>query len=155
MKKLILFVCILTAFNLSTVTAQKSDAFKWLPGVWKIKTPKGTISETWIQLNDSTLSGKSVFITAENDTIPQEMIELTLRNGEWSYNPVSFGQNNNQPVKFKVIFQKGLEFISENLAHDFPQRISYRKISDTLLLASIEGRKNGKFIKQNFDFTKN
>lgn len=141
-----------SSFCASVVTAQKTDAFKWMIGTWKIITGDGDIVESWHLLNDSTLQGKSYFIRKSIDTIPQETIELAFRKGEWYYIPIVNGQNNNEPVRFKIIFQRGSEFISENPAHDFPQRIAYRRIKKQLF-ASIEGKKNGKYNKQNFDFS--
>jgi fructose-specific component phosphotransferase system IIB-like protein len=132
--------------------AQKAEAFKWLAGNWKIDRPNGTILESWTIVNDSTLAGKSVFIKNNTDTIPQETIELAYRKGQWYYIPVVKGQNNNQPVQFTVILVKGTEFISQNPAHDFPQRIAYRRIGKQVF-ASIEGSRNGKYAKINFDFT--
>lgn len=136
----------------AVLQAQNSGPFSWLEGNWRINTGKGILVESWKRINDSTLSGASFFIRGGKDTIPQETIELSLRNGNWNYIPVAKGQNNDQPVVFVVIFQKGTEFIAENKAHDFPQRIVYRRIKDGLY-ASIEGSKNGKYNKQNFDFT--
>lgn len=134
-----------------TANAQKAEQMKWMVGTWKINTGNGSIIEQWQITNDSTLSGKSYFIKNGADTIPQETIELSFRNGEWYYIPTIKNQNNAQPVSFKVIFLKGTEFISENRAHDFPQRIAYRRIKNQLF-ASIEGKRNGKYGKQNFDF---
>jgi hypothetical protein len=142
------FIIIATAF---TTNAQKSEQMKWLTGTWKINTGNGSIIEQWQIANDSTLTGKSFFVKNDTDTIPQETIELAFRNGNWHFMSTVQGQNNNQPVSFKVILLKGTEFISENPAHDFPQRIAYRRIKDQLF-ASIEGKKNGKYSKQNFDF---
>jgi len=122
-----------------------------MAGTWKINTGSGSIVEQWHIANDSTLSGKSSFVKNGTDTIPQETIELAFRNGDWYYIPTVKNQNNSQPVSFKVILLKGSEFISENPAHDFPQRIAYRRIKNQLF-ASIEGRRNGKYSKQNFDF---
>jgi Domain of unknown function (DUF6265) len=133
------------------VTAQKSEVMKWMAGTWKITTVNGIMLEQWHISDDSTLKGKSMFIKNGSDTIPQETIELAYRNGEWYYIPTTISQNNSQPVSFKVILVKGTEFISENPAHDFPQRIAYRRING-LLYASIEGRKNGRYGKQNFDY---
>jgi Domain of unknown function (DUF6265) len=151
MKKAILysFIFMATAF---TANAQKSEHMKWMTGTWKINAGSGTIVEQWQIANDSTLTGKSFFVKGGTDTIPQETIELAFRNGDWHYIPTVKTQNNAQPVSFKVIFIKGTEFISENPAHDFPQRIAYRRIKN-LLFASIEGKRNGKYGKQNFDFT--
>lgn len=149
-KILYLLLCISCA---SCLQAQNTAPFGWLEGTWKINTPKGILIESWRAINDSTLAGKSYFIKDGKDTIPQETIELSLRNGTWNYIPNANGQNNNQPVPFKLIYQKGTEFIAENPAHDFPQRIAYRRIKDGLF-ASIEGRLKGKYAKQNFDFTR-
>lgn len=134
-----------------TAAAQKSDQLKWLAGSWKLKLEKGEVVEQWRVLNDSTLTGKSFFVTRTRDTIPQETIELAFRKGEWVFIPRVIQQNNNQPVPFKVAFLKGNEFISVNPEHDFPQRIAYRRIGSGLY-ASIEGNRNGSYAKQNFDF---
>lgn len=138
-------------FSYSFSFAQTAAQLKWMQGVWKINTSGGVIMEEWKITNDSTLSGKSFFVKNNTDTVPQEKIELVFRNGNWHYIPTVKNQNNNQPVAFKVILIKGTEFISENPAHDFPQRIAYRRIG-SFLYASIEGNRNGKYSKQNFDF---
>lgn len=146
------FYCLLPLLFIgSNVFSQNTEAFKWLTGTWKIATPGGAVIEHWKIINDSTLAGESVFIKNGTDTMPQEKVELAFRNGGWYYIPTVQSQNNNEPVKFKVILLKGTEFISENTAHDFPQRIAYRRIRQQLF-ASIEGRKKGRYDKQNFDF---
>ncbi len=150
MKKLFTALLFIATVHLSF--AQKSEQMKWLVGTWKINTGSGMIIEQWQINNDSTLTGKSFFVKGGTDTIPQETIELSFRNGDWHYIPTVKNQNNAQPVSFKIIFLKGTELISENPAHDFPQRIAYRRIKNQLF-ASIEGRKNGKYGKQNFDFS--
>ena len=134
-----------------TSSAQKIDQMKWVVGTWKINAGTNIIIEEWKVSNDTTIAGKSYFIKNGTDTIPQETIEIAFRNGDWHYIPTVKNQNNAQPVPFKVIFLRGMEFISENPAHDFPQRIAYRRIKNQLF-ASIEGKRNGKYSKQNFDF---
>jgi len=135
----------------SSVSAQKSTAPAWLAGTWKINTGNGFIVEQWKVMNDSTLQGKSMFVKAAGDSALQETLVLSYRKGEWSYVSTVVGQNNNQPVSFKIIYMGRSEFISENKAHDFPQRIAYRRLKNNLF-ASIEGNRNGKYGKQNFDF---
>jgi len=152
MKRTVYYFLTLLLLVSSNAFSQKSETFKWLTGTWKITTSNGSIVEQWKITNDSTLTGNSVFIRNGTDTIPQETVELAYRNGDWYYIPTVQLQNNNEPVKFKVILLKGTEFISENTAHDFPQRIAYRRIKQQLF-ASIEGKKNGRYGKQNFDFT--
>ena len=150
MQKIFLLIMGSLIFN-CTVFAQKAVQMKWITGTWKINAANGVIMEQWQLVNDSTFKGTSVFIKNETDTIPQESIELVYRNGEWYYIPTVASQNNGQPISFKVIFLKGTEFISENPAHDFPQRIAYRQIKNQLF-ASIEGWKDGRYRKQNFNF---
>jgi hypothetical protein len=145
------FVTILASLSLYMAPAQKVATFSWLEGVWTIRTDRYTIQERWYQLNDSTMQGQSVLIKPTGDTIPQESLEISYTAGDWYYISKVIGQNNNQAVRFKIVYHKNLEFISENPLHDFPQRIQYRKINQQLW-ASIEGKKNGKYGKQNFDF---
>ena len=149
MKKIYSIILLCLVFNLTF--GQKVDALKWITGTWKINIGNGFIVEKWKQQDDSTFIGKSLFVKAASDSVLQETVELSLRNGKWSYTSTVAAQNNNQPVSFKLIFIGRNEFISENPAHDFPQRIAYRRIRNNLF-ASIEGTKNGKFKKQNFDF---
>ncbi|HCL05549.1 MAG TPA: hypothetical protein DHW64_06110 [Chitinophagaceae bacterium] len=150
MNKSIVIIAFLLPGNL--VSAQQTKAVQWMVGIWKINTPQGTVVEIWETKNDSTLQGRSVFVKSNNDTIPQERIEMAFRNGEWYYIPTVSNQNDGKPVSFKVIFLRANEFVSENPAHDFPQRIAYRRIKQNMY-ASIEGKRNGRFSKQNFDFT--
>jgi hypothetical protein len=131
--------------------AQKTEQMKWMTGTWKINTGNGIMVEQWHISDDSTLKGRSIFFKNSSDSIPQETIELAFRNGEWYYISTVKSQNSARPVSFKVILLKGTEFISENPQHDFPQRITYRRIKNQLY-ASIEGRKNGRYGKQNFDY---
>lgn len=133
---------------------QQIPKLNWLAGTWIIKTGKGTIVEEWKIINDSTLTGKSVLVKSEKDSTLQETLEFSLRNGSWNYISKVVGQNNDLPVSFLVIYLGKEEFISENAAHDFPQRISYRRVKNQLF-ASIEGKTKGRYIKQNFDYTAN
>lgn len=150
MKKLFLYSAIVLFPAISF--AQKSAQMQWMEGTWKMNAGNNVIVEKWHVVHDSLLIGNSVFIKNGKDTIPQESIQLAYRNGDWYYIPIARGQNNDQPVSFKVIFLKGTEFISENPVHDFPQRIAYRRIRNQLF-ASIEGRNGNKYGKQNFDFS--
>jgi len=151
MKRTVYFTTLLL-FSGFTVRSQHSEAFKWLTGTWKISTGNNLIIEQWKVTNDSTLTGNASLIKNGRDTIPQETIELAYRNGDWYYIPTVSDQNNNKPVKFKIVFLKAAEFIGENPVHDFPQRIAYRRVKQQLF-ASIEGKKNGLYNKQNFDFS--
>jgi Domain of unknown function (DUF6265) len=153
MANLFFYITVLLLMSTPGICQQTQNA-NWLVGSWLIKTGKGTIAEDWKMVNDSTYSGKSVFIKAEKDSVLQETLEFSFRNGSWYYISKVVGQNNNLPVSFQVIYMGKEEFISENAAHDFPQRISYRRVKNQLF-ASIEGKSKGRYIKQNFDYAAN
>jgi hypothetical protein len=54
------------------------------------------------------------------------------------------------PTAFPLLRHTGDEFVFENLGHDFPQRVIYRRKGDNALHASIEGQAKGKL--QRIDF---
>ena len=148
------FIYSLALYLTSSFLYGQQINFNWLVGTWKYNTGRGQIIETWKKLNDSVYLGKSVFAN-EKDTALQENVEIIRSVSSdtiWYYIPTVKNQNDNQPVRFKIIFQRGFEFICENPAHDFPQRISYRRYLPRYLHASIEGNRKGKYAKQNFNF---
>ncbi|MGH9814264.1 MAG: DUF6265 family protein, partial [Candidatus Acidiferrales bacterium] len=56
------------------------------------------------------------------------------------------------PTDFKLIKLEGPSVVFENLAHDFPQRIIYKKNADGTLDARVEGERNGQLSGQDFHF---
>lgn len=151
MKKTLLLSAFLLFVVFSSFSQSQKTSFNWLTGVWKINTNSGFIVESWEQVNDSLYKGKSVMVKGK-DSILQESLEISKKDTTWYYTSTVVGQNNTQPVSFKIIFQRFGEFISENPAHDFPQRISYRRYLPMLMFASIEGNNKGRYSKRNFNF---
>ncbi len=140
----------LTVFCAST-TKQTNDITKveWLIGTWENKTPKGSIYETWNKKADNEFSGKS-YVVKEKDTIVFENIRLVQEQDGLFYIPIVKNQNDGLPVRFtnKTISENQLVF--ENPKHNFPQIISYTKITADSLVAEISGTKNGQERKQVF-----
>lgn len=122
---------------------------EWLIGTWENKTPRGIIYETWKKTNKNELAGKS-YIIKENDTIVFENIRLVQEQNELYYIPIVKNQNEGMPVRFAVKTISETQMIFENPKHDFPQIISYTKISSDSLVAEILGTKNGQERKQTF-----
>jgi hypothetical protein len=131
--------------------SQESDIkkAKWLVGTWENKTPGGSIYETWTKVNEDELAGKS-YIVKENDTIIFETIRLVQEQNGLSYIPIVKNQNDGSPVHFESKNISDSELVFENPSHDFPQIISYTKISADSLVAEISGIKNGQERKQTF-----
>jgi hypothetical protein len=126
---------------------------EWLIGTWVNQTSKGSIYETWSKVNENELSGKS-YSLAGNDTIVFENIQMVVEQDGFFYIPKVVNQNDGLPVRFsaKTISETQLSF--ENQEHDFPQVISYTKITPDSLVAEISGSINGEDRRQSFPMKK-
>lgn len=122
---------------------------EWLIGTWENKTSRGSIYETWIKANDNEFSGKS-YVVKEQDTIVFETIKLVQEQNGLFYVPTVKNQNEGLPVRFSTKTISETQLVFENLQHDFPQIISYTKITSDSLVAEISGTKNGQEKKQTF-----
>lgn len=134
-------------------TYEQLDKAKWLVGEWGSTSKEGNLTETWSQLNDSTLSGKTLFVSGK-DTVFTETIEIVQKSDSLYYNTQVSNQNNGKPVSFKNINISDELLIFENRKHDFPQRIAYNRISGDSLIASISGMKEGKESKESYPMKK-
>lgn len=121
----------------------------WLIGSWENKSPYGNLSENWQKENDSVYKGQSFFIKG-NDTIHSEAIILSEINGQVKYSPQVEGQNDNKPVDFKMTSATVSHLVFENPAHDFPQKITYTKITNDSLVAEISGKQQGKPVSEKY-----
>ena len=84
------------------------------------------------------------------DTIVFENIRLVQEKEGIFYIPVVKNQNDGLPVRFVAKTISDTKLIFENPEHDFPQIISYTKISSDSLVAEISGTKNGQIQRQTF-----
>ncbi len=125
----------------------------WLIGSWENTVPEGKTIEKWQKLNDSVLVGKSIFIK-ENDSLLLENIMIVQREEGLYYIPTVINQNEGNPVEFKLSYKSGRMLVFENPQHDFPQKISYSKISNDSILAEISGISNGKEKSVKFPMTR-
>jgi hypothetical protein len=125
--------------NKSEKKFDKLEKMNWLLGNWENEMPEGVLTETWTKENDSTFSGTTYFIINKKDTVHSEAIILTQLNDELVYRPTVKGQNNDESVDFKLISESENSFSFENPKHDYPQKIVYKKVNETSLVATISG----------------
>lgn len=122
---------------------------EWLIGTWGNKTKKGNIHETWSKTNDNEFLGKSYVIKGK-DTIVVENIRLVQEPNGLFYIPTVKSQNEALPIPFAAKTISKTQLVFENPKHDFPQIISYTKITPDSLVAEISGTRNGQEHKQKF-----
>ncbi|HEX2846020.1 MAG TPA: DUF6265 family protein [Chitinophagaceae bacterium] len=144
---------LLISNNLFAQNAPSLSSAKWLLGKWSNQTQRGKMVEEWSPVNDSTYGGRSYMITA-TDSIPLESIVLKKEGNDIFYIPTVKGQNNDQPVKFKLTSSSANQLVFENPAHDFPQKISYTLEAEDSLTAEISGIVNGQQRARKFPMRK-
>ena len=124
----------------------------WLIGTWNNQLATDTVTETWQRQSDSSFVGASSF--KGKGASSEERIVLTQTGGHLLYVPTVSNQNAGQPVTFNATSVSEKELVFENPAHDFPQKISYRQITDDSLVAEVSGMINGKMESQSFPMKK-
>jgi hypothetical protein len=140
--------------NKSEKNFDELEKMSWLVGEWENKMPDGILTETWTKANDSTFTGKTLFIR-DKDTLHSEEIVLTQKGETLLYIPTVKGQNDNKPVEFKKTESKiENEFAFENPKHDYPQKIVYKKVNETNLVATISGKQQGKSSSESYPMKK-
>lgn len=127
----------------------KLESLVWLEGSWEGVSPEGTASESWEKQGQNSIIGKGYFVNGK-DTLSSETLRLEGRGNDVYYVPSVKSQNNGQPVEFKLTTSSGGRWIFENPEHDFPQLISYTRISDDSLVAEISGKIDGREQSQQF-----
>jgi len=137
MKYLLLLGCIACmAFVQDRINA--FNQWKNLTGKWRMHSRNSYIYEEWQQHTAAEMRGRSYRVKG-GDTAFLENISLVKKDKELFYVPVTIGQNNEQPVYFKLTSFKDKQFVFENAEHDFPKRITYKMIGDDSLHAWIDG----------------
>lgn len=140
--------------NKSENKFDKLEKMNWLLGNWENKMHDGVLTERWTKVNDSTFSGTTYFIINKKDTVHSETIILTQLNDEMVYRPTVKGQNNDEPIDFKLSSESENTFSFENPKHDYPQKIVYKKVNETSLVTTISGMQQGKQNSESYPMKK-
>ncbi len=130
------------------------DTAKWFIGTWQNQTSESLFTEKWEQKNDSVYAGISSIVLNNKDTTFYESISLEQKNDSLFYIVTVNDQNKSLPVSFKLISFSEKQLVFENTKHDFPSKITYLKISDDSIVASIFGILEGKEKTEYFSMKK-
>ena len=85
----------------------------------------------------------------DNALVEDEMVILREQNGQLAYEAHPSGQS---PAVFMSKEITGSTAVFENPAHDFPQRVGYRRDGPDSLLAWVEGTANGQARRIEFPY---
>ena len=155
MKAKLILAIIAVAVSVSWTPQQNEiNNLAWLLGTWETKTSKGNLYETWTKTSETEFQAKSYYLN-KRDTLVLESVRLVEKDKKLHY-IVSVKNNNNEfPIDFvSKPIQDPAFLVFENLQHDFPKVITYKKVGKDSLFAEISGSINGKLSKQAFPMKK-
>jgi hypothetical protein len=135
----------LAAASLSpaTLVAQGGplESVRWLTACWEAASPTRRIVERW-QTSGAELKGDSRTIVAATGRESEgERLRIYAIADTLVYDAHPSGQAR---TEFKVVGARGDSVVFANPAHDFPQRIVYKKVGADSLIARIEGDRAGR-----------
>lgn len=113
----------------------------FLIGKWKVEGKESY--ESW-QRTDNKLIGE-VFKMSKGAKTISETIEIIIQNNRLVYIATVFDQNEGKGIPFELKSTKGDVFSFENMEHDFPKKIQYKKINASELYVSVLGDENKGF----------
>ena len=115
------------------------DKLSWLGGCWELRRGPRVTVEMWMSPAGGMMLGASRSVV--NGALGEwEQLRLSLRGDTVIYTALPSGQNQ---TEFKTMSVSDSGFVVENLSHDFPQRIIYRKRGADSLVTRIEGPGRG------------
>nr|WP_315028440.1 DUF6265 family protein [uncultured Chryseobacterium sp.] len=151
-----LILALISVLMIGSWAQQKNEIQKlqWLLGTWETKTSKGSLYETWTKKSNNEFQAKSYYLN-KKDTLISESVRLVVKGKDLHYIVSVKNHNNELPIDF---VSKGIKnptsLVFENLQHDFPQKITYKKMGKDSLWAEISGMMNGKLAKQAYPMRK-
>lgn len=135
-----------------SVKSSVADA-RWLAGCWELTdaTRGIVITEMWMKPNGGSMLGIGRTVR-KGVAADFEFLRIEEKGNSLSY--ISKPRQNDQEIEFKLIKSAAKEFVFENAAHDFPQRIIYKQSGNESLWARIEGTSDGKTRGIDFRYTR-
>ena len=132
-------VILATAFSFPVSATTLAD-LAWLSGCWRSESDGRVNAEQWMKRNGNMMLGMSQTVVKGKTREFEFMRIMQEENGDVYLVATPSGQ---RETRFKLREAKGTEAVFENTAHDFPQRIIYRREGDSLN-GRIEGVSKGK-----------
>lgn len=116
------------------------DALSWMAGCWEMRTPTRRVEEHWLAPRGGIMLGVSR-TTRRDSLVEYEMVRIHERGDTLVFAAHPSGQS---PAEFRSADLESANgdsatVVFENLAHDFPQRVIYRRAGADSLVARVEG----------------
>lgn len=123
-------------------------ALSWLAGCWRLQTSTRVVDEQWMAPAGGGMLGMSRTV-AHGRIAEYEFVQIREEGGQLVYIAQPSAQ---PPARFTAVTVAAAEVVFENLQHDFPQRVIYRRTPDAGLHARVEGLRNGQLRGLDFPY---
>jgi hypothetical protein len=123
------------------------DQVSWLAGCWQYTAGQRTVEEQWMAPRGRTMLSAGRTVQGEK-LVEYEMVLIREQDGQLAYESHPSGQPSAVFLSRTIAEH---EIVFENLQHDFPQRIGYKRDGESLL-AWIEGPRNGQTRRVEFPY---
>lgn len=137
-------------FLLFSCSQPAKQQFSWLEGKWVQTNADANFHEEWTRVNDTLLIGKG-FVMEGTDTLFSERLALETSGDKTVYRVELI---TGRIADFTLTENSADKLVFELPENDFPSKIIYTKKSDTELLVLLEGKGNGKEIKDELELRK-
>lgn len=128
------------ALLINVVAYAQTDFPVFLQGTWKVENKEKY--EHWDKLNYNSLKGFS-YNTKNGALNVSEYLEITQAKKDIIYTATVLNQNQGMGISFKLN-KVGDTYSFENPKHDFPKKISYKKVSETEVFVEVsDGNQKG------------
>jgi hypothetical protein len=145
-RRLSLVACIALVPAAISAQALHAPLPAWMAGCWERRSGVHLVEEHWLAPRGGTMLG--VGRTTRDDTLVEyEHTRIHVRGDTLVFAASPSAQ---APAEFRALRPSGDEVRFENLAHDFPQRLIYRRVGTDSLFARVEGMRGGQM--RGFDF---
>lgn len=149
---LALLVCVATQTSspaTSSPATSDIDDVAWLTGCWEYSSGSRTVEEHWLSPRAHSMVNVGRTVQADK-LVEYELVVIREQEGRLAYEAHPSGQPS---AVFTSAMIADREVVFENLQHDFPQRVGYKRNGDALL-AWIEGTRDGKTRRIEFPYRK-
>ena len=119
----------------SAVGQMPLDRLAWLSGCWQSEGGNQTTVEMWMPPQGGLMVGASRTVAADR-AHAYEHLRIRADRDHIVYTAIPSGQDE---ADFRSVEVSDSGFTVENLEHDFPQRIIYRRTAPDLLMVRVEG----------------
>lgn len=137
------------ALALQAPSSPELNKLTWMSGCWAVTANGQTVEEHWMAPGGGIMIGMSRTVMNDRTASFEQLRIAPMLSGTLAYIAQPSGL---AAVTFPIKTVTDNEVVFENLAHDFPQRIIYRRQGKDTVLARIEGVNQGKTVGQDFAY---